>query len=107
MSGCSNYAYARRGYACAPVTSALTSNRKFLPPNDPVYYQPKTYMMQYPGYSGDFITAVGDYQYPEQIKSYFGKNFGPDYAPDRHSHVKEADQVPGGCKGCGGLRGST
>ena len=71
------YCYARRGRACWPSTIALTSNRKFLPPQDPVYLQPMTYMMQYPGYSGDFVTSVSDYADPEDIKTNFGKSPRP------------------------------
>ena len=100
---CPNYCYARRGRACWPSTTALTSNRKFLPPQDPVYLQPMTYMMQYPGYSGDFITSVGDYANPEEIKAFFGKSFGPQYAEKRQAHADAPKNVKTKCTGCKGL----
>ena len=56
----SHYSYARRGFACSPITPALTSNSKFMTPCSPIYYQPTTNMLQYPGYSGDYITAIRD-----------------------------------------------
>ena len=62
--------YAKQGRSCYPVTPALTDNRKFLPLDTPVYFQPYTYMLQYPGYSGDFVTNVRDTKNPEEIKAF-------------------------------------
>jgi hypothetical protein len=62
-------------------------------------------MMQYPGYSGDFITAVGDYAHPEEIKAYFGKSFGPQYAAERQSHATAPTPIEAKCPGCKSLNG--
>jgi hypothetical protein len=56
--------YAQRCNSCSPITPALTSNAKFLPPNNPVYDSGYTNMMVYPGTTG--------FKYP------FQHNFGPD-----------------------------
>ena len=102
---CANYAYARRGYACSPVTSAQTSNEKFITPCDEVYYQPFTHMLQYPGYSGDFVTTVGTAEHPEEIKTYFGKSYDTSKArgaggEEKESHASLPDPIESGCPRC-------
>lgn len=98
---CANYAYARQGNACSPVTAALTSNQKFITPCDEVYYQPYTHMLQYPGYSGDFITTVGTAQHPEEIKTYFGKTYDrPGIGEPKESHAPLPDPIESGCPHC-------
>ena len=42
--------YATLGTNCLPKTCALTSNKKFLLPNNPVYFKPYTKMFEYPGH---------------------------------------------------------
>ena len=69
-SACTNYCYAARGNSCSSVSSALTSNRKFIPPANSVYNELFSRMLQYPGHSGDFITNVQESPFPEQIKAY-------------------------------------
>ena len=96
---CPYYTYAQRGRNCYPITSALTSNEKFLPPLDPLYFQPYTTMVQYPGMTQDFITSVGDYAHPEEIKAYFGKSFGPKY-PSSGSHPSAPNPIEDICPGC-------
>ena len=43
--------YAKLGTSCKPITIACTSNHKYISPLDPVYFQPNTTMLQYPGIS--------------------------------------------------------
>lgn len=83
---CPNYSYSKRGYSCSSVTAALTSNRKFLPPNAQVYKLQRSYMLQYPGYSGDFITSVPSDQKPENIKAYNKSN---DLPSNKSDYVKK------------------
>lgn len=84
--------YAKRGYACSSITSALTSNRKFLPPDASVYNLQHTYMMRYPGYSGDFITNIKN---PDNVL----KEHPPDHS--------ESPPIEKSCPGCHKLYGST
>jgi hypothetical protein len=72
-----NYSYALQGNGCSPVTSALTSNRKFLSPEEPVYIQHH--------YTNNFIT------YPEKIKNtYMNK--------DHQGNINNDQKVE--CKSC-------
>lgn len=64
----SYYQYAKRGNNCFPNTCALTSNEKFLPLMDPVYYLKYTQTQQYPGQSTDFVKRTHNVQSPEDIK---------------------------------------
>ena len=50
-----HYAYAHRGTSCYPITSALTSNRKFLAPDNPIYNKINVPMMQYPASSSSLM----------------------------------------------------
>lgn len=69
---------------CSPLTQAITSNRKFLPINDPLYIQPYTYMFRYPGQKSPFHQPVSSlneddvkhiHHQPEVIKTYYGKTY--------------------------------
>ena len=112
-----NYSYARRGFACSPITSALTSNSKFITPCSNVYYQQNTQMLQYPGYSGDFITTAGNEKHPDIIKTYFGKSYDlntdsnpvpntPNTTP-RQEHPPLPDPIEKSCPNCHLLRHTT
>jgi len=92
---CSHYKYAQRGRNCTPITIAYTSNEKFLPPLDPLYYQRYTTMLQYPGQTHDFITTVGDDAHPAEIKTYFGKTFG-----SQSPHLPITDPMEDSCPNC-------
>jgi len=69
-----SHEYAKRGSDCYPATIALTSNRKFISPSSFVYKLPYVCplsVLQYPGYSGDYITNTRNMLYPEDIKAYY------------------------------------
>lgn len=61
--------YAKLGSACHPSMRVLSSNRKYLLPDDKVYDETITKMYQYPGMHHDYITTVGEPRYPEDIKT--------------------------------------
>ena len=65
--------YAKLAYNCCPMTMAISDNQKYFKPDAKIYEQRLTHMLQYPGYSGDFITNVGDVEHPEEIKTYLEK----------------------------------
>lgn len=67
--------YYSLGGPCIPKTNAYTSNYKFLPLVDPIYYKNYTYMYKYPGSEQNFVTVKSDVLdgHPIQIKNFFGK----------------------------------
>ena len=69
--------YTTLGYNCVPQTVAVTSNHKFLPPLDYVYYKQITSMLMYPGQ--DVFTPHGTRgeTSPKNIKAYYSKDSTP------------------------------
>jgi hypothetical protein len=61
-------------------------------------------MLQYPGYSGDFVTTVGTAEHPEEIKTYFGKSYttrdegGADEGKEFHPPLP--DPIEKSCPNC-------
>jgi hypothetical protein len=67
-----NYIYGRQGGPCHPITSAYTSNHKFLPPLDKLYFKTNTYMLQYPGTE----TRNAKFKNTNELDNiYYGKTF--------------------------------
>jgi hypothetical protein len=81
--------YSLLGNSCSPQTSAETSNRKFLLPDDPVYLSYYTSMMEYPGgrYPSGLMSVTGENDYPKTLHAYQGK-FG---APHKSMSMKHVD----------------
>ena len=98
--------YHSLGGPCKPLTNAVTSNYKFLPPVDPVYYKKYTYMYKYPGSEKNFVTVKSDVLdgHPIQIKNFFGKigvkstQYPTTDQPVRTNYHKNVN--PSRCPGC-------
>lgn len=60
--------YARLGNSSTSITSALTSNKKFLEPDNLVYSTHEANMYSYPGQYSDFVT------YDDETNSYADGN---------------------------------
>lgn len=87
--------YATLGTSCLPITCALTSNEKFLLPNNPDYSKPYTNMFEYPGHN-DHVDSIGhiDALHPEHIKAYYSKDTSP-------RDIPIPDTMTNQCKKCG------
>ena len=107
--------YAIRGNSCNCVTSALTSNAKYIPPLSKVYYDRWTDMWLYPGHTGfnyPFQHPFG----PEVLKAWNlespslvdpGRHFIYEESKDNkhqshshHTHEKPIQQKRKNCANC-------
>ena len=87
--------YASLGNQCVPHTPALTSNRKYLLPDNEVYWWEYTSMYKYPSQDSTYTDAKApdDPRHPDLIKSYYGKQTVPYPVPK--------GKPSGGCSSCG------
>jgi hypothetical protein len=76
-----NYGYYKLGNVCVSSTIALTTNEKFLSPDDPVYSRYCNYMYQYPGET--YNMGVGDHELvgvtPQDTSPMTEYNTGPEF----------------------------
>jgi hypothetical protein len=83
--------YSTLGTSCMPQTCAVTSNRKFLLPDNPVYYKKYTNMFEYPGHS-EYLNKIQSVNKEKDIQTYFGKDTNPDdfiHQQIRHNQCKK------------------
>lgn len=93
-----SYKYAQLGNSCKPQTlGSLTSNTKYIIPDDPVYSKKWTMMLRYPGtenmYGEDQGKLFGESGEPEKVKAFNVTQGTP------HNAYNPYNQF-GGCKTC-------
>jgi hypothetical protein len=77
--------YAKLEKNCIEKTIAITNNKKFIPIDSSIYYQPYTNMLKYP--VGEQIGNV-DTKNPNQLKSYYNKQTSPYFNEDNQDTLK-------------------
>ena len=88
--------YAFFNQLCVSDTNALTSNRKFLLPDDSIYQEVYTRMLKYPGgEEPSGLSNVRGDDYPSSKKAYQGKFAAP------HESMKDRAIIQNKkCKSC-------
>ena len=92
--------YAKLGTSCIQQTIAVTSNEKFILPNNPIYYTTYTNMLKYPN---DEQIGKVDNLHPEHLKSYYSKDTSPRFNDNDNISEQDTHRLPvtGGCSTCG------
>ena len=108
-----SFPYAKIGNNCSSITSAYTSNAKYIMPYSPVYYMAYTPMMNYP--SSDVSEKIkdniqqGKNSKPESVKAFvteennpynYDREFRMNYDPRNYKALANRRNFRGGCKSC-------